>query len=551
MQITLAALGLAAGTFALWKGKQRLTLSRAKHPSITGHVRWGQRLARQLPFYDYGEDRFFAVDGATAEIAARRRAGFDRLAALYAERFARTKAETALLADGLSDLRFTARYRVPFQFSRLVRENLGTGVFAQAADGQTITDLDGNRFLDLAGSYGVNLFGHDSYKALIAEGARRAGPLGTLLGLYHPLVRDNVERLKAISGMDEVSFHMSGTEAVMQAVRLARYHTGRPRLVRFAGAYHGWWDDVQPGIGNPTPADRTLTLADMSDATLKVLATRRDIACVLVNPIQAMHPNRGAPSDGTLVDGRTYHGVSREDYAAWLARLRDACTKAGIVLILDEVFMGFRLARGGAAEYFGVTPDLVTYGKTLGGGLPVGVLAGPRQLMQRWRGDRPADICFARGTFNAHPHVMATMNAFLDYLDGEEARARYDGMEARWAERLELFNAQMEQEAVPVRAGALQTVWTICYTTPSRYHWMLQYYLRAQGLHLSWVGTGRLVFSLDWDDAAFADMLDRFTAAVRAMAADGWWDGNGATGKMLRRQVLKETLSARFSGKKD
>ncbi|MFC4255834.1 aminotransferase class III-fold pyridoxal phosphate-dependent enzyme [Altererythrobacter xixiisoli] len=550
MQITLAALGLAAGTFALWKGKQRLTLSRAKHPSITGHVRWGQRLARQVPFYDYGEDRFFAADGAPGEIVQRRKAGFARLAATYAERFARTKAETALLADGLSDLRFTARYRVPFQFSRLVRENLGTGVFADAVDGQSITDLDGNRFLDLAGSYGVNLFGHDSYKATIAEGARRAEPLGTLLGLYHPLVRDNVERLKALSGMDEVSFHMSGTEAVMQAVRLARYHTGRPRLVRFAGAYHGWWDDVQPGIGNPTPADRTLTLADMSDATLKVLATRRDIACVLVNPIQAMHPNRGAPSDGTLVDGREYHGVSREDYAAWLARLREVCTQAGIVLILDEVFMGFRLARGGAAEYFGVTPDLVTYGKTLGGGLPVGVLAGPRQLMQRWRGDRPADICFARGTFNAHPHVMATMNAFLDYLDGAEARASYDGMEARWNARLAQFNARMEQEGVPVRAGALLTVWTICYTMPSRYHWMLQYYLRAEGLHLSWVGTGRLVFSLDWNDAAFADMLDRFAAAVRAMAADGWWEGNSATGKMLRRKVLKETLSARLSGKK-
>ena len=86
---------------------------------------------------------------------------------------------------------------------------------------------------------------------------------------------------------------MSGTEAVMQAVRLARYHTRRSHLVRFCGAYHGWWGDVQPGIGNPSPARETYTLADMSEHTLHVLRTRRDIACVLVNPLQALHPNAG------------------------------------------------------------------------------------------------------------------------------------------------------------------------------------------------------------------------------------------------------------------
>ncbi len=95
---------------------------------------------------------------------------------------------------------------------------------------------------------------------------------------------------------------MSGTEAVMQAVRLARYHTGRSHLVRFCGAYHGWWGDVQPGVGNPMPAHETYTLAEMSSGTLRVLRTRRDIACVLVNPLQALHPNAGAPGDSALVD---------------------------------------------------------------------------------------------------------------------------------------------------------------------------------------------------------------------------------------------------------
>ncbi len=544
------ALVLAAGTaglIAATRGRARLALSRAKHGSLTGHVRWGQRIARQIAFYDYDEARFFAADDAPPEIAARRRAGFDRLSALYAERFAKTVAATKDLREGLSDLQFTARYRVPFQFSRLVRERLATGAFYESSSGTTVTDLDGNVFHDLAGSYGVNLFGHDFYRDCIAQGSARVAALGPVLGTYHPVIAANVARLKTISGMDEVSFHMSGTEAVMQAVRLARYHTGHRRVVRFAGAYHGWWGDVQPGIGNPIPADNTLTLAEMSDRTLHVLATRKDIACVLVNPLQAMHPNKGAPSDGTLIDSSRSAHLDRAAYRDWLVKLREVCTAAGIVLIFDEVFMGFRLARGGMAEAFGVQPDLVTYGKTLGGGLPVGVVCGRADLMKRFRPEQPADICFARGTFNAHPYVMGTMDVFLERLDSPEVQAMYAGVDERWDARLAQFNAAMTDAGLPVRATAMQTVWTIGYTVPSRYNWMLQYYLRAEGLALSWVGTGRLIFSLNYDDAAFAEVVDRFVAAARACQADGWWwSAPGTTDRMLRRQVLKETLSRRF-----
>jgi len=120
----------------------------------------------------------------------------------------------------------------------------------------------------------------------------------------------------------------------MQAVRLARYHTGKTHLVRFAGAYHGWWGDVQPGVGNPVPEQRTYTLADMSEQTLHVLKTRSDIACVLVNPLQALHPNSAAPSDGALIDSsRKAATVDREAYAAWLKRLADTCREAGILPI--------------------------------------------------------------------------------------------------------------------------------------------------------------------------------------------------------------------------
>ena len=544
--ILSAALAVVAGGLVITRGGQRLALSRAKHRSLGGHVRMAKRVAGQIPGFGH-DDGFFAVDGAQPEVAARRQAGFDRLGALFAARFPKTLALTRETREGLSDLQFTGSYRVPFPFARRVRETLGTGAFLDRSEGPVVVDLDGNRLIDLTGSYGVNLLGYDAYKAMIAEGAATAAALGPVLGAYHPVIADNVRRLKAISGMDEVSFHMSGTEAVMQAVRLAQYHTRRRRIVRFAGAYHGWWGDVQPGIGNPVPADRTLTLADMADATLKVLATRKDIACVLVNPLQALHPNGSAPSDNQLVDSGRRAGTDLPAYRAWLRRLAETCRANGIVLIFDEVFLGFRLAPGGAAAYFGIEPDLVTYGKTLGGGLPVGVLAGRAALMKRWRDDRPLDICFARGTFNAHPYVMGAMDAFLRRLESPEVRALYDGLDATWDARAAAMNAALAAAGVPVRVVHLQTVWTVLYTVPAAYNWMLQYYLRAEGLALSWVGTGRLIFSLDIDEATFAEIVRRFVAAAVAMKGDGWWDAPaGLTDKTLRRRLMKRAMQVRL-----
>ena len=551
--ILTGLLAVSAGAVALTKGHRRLTLSRAKHPGLGGHVRMAKRIAGQIPFYTYGEDRFFRVDDAPDAVADQRRAGFERLGASFAERFAQTLALTRETRSGLSDLQFTGAYRVPFQFREKVRTTLATGAFYQRSEGPILIDLDGNRLIDLTGSYGVNLFGNDFYKQTMAEGAAMVSDLGGVLGSFHPVVADNVRRLTALSGMDEVSFHMSGTEAVMQAVRLARYHTKRPRLVRFAGAYHGWWGDVQPGIGNPVPADRTLTLADMSERTLKVLATRKDIACVLVNPLQAMHPNGSAPSDGQLVDGGRKAGADMAAYRDWLHRLAETCRANGIILIFDEVFMGFRLAKGGMPEYFGVKPDLITYGKTLGGGLPVGVLCGPAHLMKRWREDRPVDICFARGTFNSHPMVMGAMNAFLQRLETPEVAALYDGLDERWNSRAAMFNAAMAEAGLPLSVGHVQTIWTILYPVASPYHWMLHYYLRAQGLALSWVGTGRLIFSLDIDDTLFAEICDRFVAAGQQMRDDGWWwtspdapQDLKAANKAIRRRILKESLAVRL-----
>ncbi len=539
--------GAAAVATSLTTIKRRLELSKAKHRSLAGHSRMARRLAAFIPFYEYGDEKFFCSDGATADVAQRRRAGFERLAELYRTRFAETNRQTAEATAYIPDLEFTRAYRVPFQYRSKVRANLPIGAFMQSTEGVTVTDPDGNRFYDLGGSYGVNILGYDFYKGAIERGAARVRDLGPLLGSYHPVIIDNVKRLREISGLDDVSFHMSGTEAVMQAVRLARYHTKRTHLVRFCGAYHGWWGDVQPGIGNPLPAHETYTLRDMSEESLRVLRTRRDIACVLVNPEQGFHPNGPAPTDSALVDSARGSHLDKAAYADWLKRLRQVCTEQNIVLIIDEIFIGFRIAPGGAQEYFGVKADLVTYGKTIGGGLPIGVVCGRKDLMKRFRDDRPADICFARGTFNAHPYVMAAMNEYLRHFQSPETQALYRNLDDTWNGRAEKLNRRLRNEGLPVQIANMSSLFVVCYTEPSRYNWMLQYYLRAEGLALSWVGTARLIFSLNYTEADFDAVADRFVAATKAMQHDGWWWRDPkATNKTIKRAILKEMIAHRL-----
>ena len=226
----------------------------------------------------------------------------NKLAESFNKQFAKSQEASETYLDGISDLRFTDTNRVPFPFQKLVREKLNVASLAISSVGPAIKDLDGNSAIDISGSYGVNVCGYDEYKRWITEGWEKTKDLGPVLGPLHPIVGENLAMIKAVSKLDEVSFHMSGTEAIMCAVRLAAFNTRRKLVVCFAGAYHGWWDGVQPGPGNERAVTDVLPLKDMSLASLAAIKARAsEIACVIVNPLQGFNPNSPPPNDMVLM----------------------------------------------------------------------------------------------------------------------------------------------------------------------------------------------------------------------------------------------------------
>jgi len=187
---------------------------------------------------------------------------------------------------------------------------------------------------------------------------------------------------------------------------------------------------------------------------------------------------------------------------------------------------------------------MVTYGKTLAGGLPIGVLCGKAHLMKRFDLNRPTDICFARGTFNSHPYVMGTMHEFLRNLNLKKIKDIYKNLDEKWNQRATYLNQRFLEERLPLRVSNFSSIWTVEYTKPSRYNWMYQYYLRAETISLGWVGTGRMIFSLNYTDDDFQEVASRMLAAGRKMKKDHWWWARcTATNKSLKREILKELIS--------
>ena len=506
-------------------------------------------LARLVRTRDTDETRFLSADGAPAHFIAPRRQGLNRLRTTLANRAPLSHAWAEQVRGSLSDLRFSDASRVPFPFARLMREGFNVAAVATASRGSRLCDLDDNWSLDVSGSYGVNLAGYDRYKQWMDSGWQRVRDLGPVLGPLHPLVADNVASLQRISGLDEVSFHASGTEAVMAAVRLARFNTRRKLVLCFSGAYHGWWDGVQPGLGSERTIDDCLSVKDLDPAVLALIRRRgNEIAAVLVNPVQAFHPNSPPPNDAILLNSevrRTEQSTS--PYGRWLRELRAVCSTAGVPLIFDEVFSGFRLAPGGAQACFGVQADMVCYGKTVAGGMPIGVVCGRHDLMRRYDPVYPLRMAYVVGTFAAHPLAMGAMAEFLHWVETAEARAELKALNVRSARWATDTSRALQLACLPLTVHCLGSIWTLQFTAPSRYNWLLQYYLRAEGVNLSWVGTGRCMFNLDFNEDDLRDLTMAIVNAGTRMRADKWWlDGaeHPRRAQDIKLEVARDMLAA-------
>lgn len=317
-----------------------------------------------------------------------------------------------------------------------------------SAQGAYVTDVDGNEYLDFVGSWGPLILGH-AHPA-ITEAVSAAAARGTTFGAPTPSEVELAERLtKIYPGLDKVRFVSSGTEATMSAIRLARGVTGRDLIVKFAGCYHGHADHllVSAGsglvtFGQPSSAgvpqafaEKTLVLdLDDEDAFDELMDERGDeIAAVIIEPIPA--------NNGLLVQSPEF-----------LAKLKLRLPAVGALLIFDEVINGFRVARGGAAELYGITPDLATFGKVIGGGLPVGAFGGRAEYMEQLA---PLGPVYQAGTLSGNPVAMAAGLAALDVLEGESAWTRLEELGAALEERLAPILDAAPFPARLVRVGSI------------------------------------------------------------------------------------------------
>jgi len=418
--------------------------------------------------------------GPSGGLTARQQRALAALIARYNRRTAASKRYAQQHRAHFCDPRAAGNFR------QLWKEMVYPIVCARSKGGK-IWDIDGNEYVDVTLGFGANYFGHapDFVVQALEEQLRK----GFEIGPQCPLAGEAAELFCELTGMERATFCNTGSEAVMAALRVARTVTGRLKVVYFAGDYHGVFDEVlgrpalvngQPGAlpiapGIP-PLPHMMVLPYDDPNSLEIIAAQADqIAAVLVEPVQSRHP-----------------GLQPR---AFLHELRRLTQQKDIALIFDEVVTGFRAAPGGAQEYFGVKADLGTYGKVVGGGMPIGVLAGSARYMDAldggfWQfGDDsspPTGVTFFAGTFVRHPLAMAAAHATLRYLKQAGPALQRDTT-AKTARLVERLNGFFSEAGVPIRLQTFTTIFYYDFHPDLKYAGLLFYALRDRGVHI-WEG---------------------------------------------------------------
>ncbi|MCC6638614.1 MAG: glutamate-1-semialdehyde 2,1-aminomutase [Ignavibacteriaceae bacterium] len=331
----------------------------------------------------------------------------------------------------------------------------GNPVFMARGEGSKLFDVDGNEYIDYIGSWGPHIFGHNP--PFIKEAVLKALENGSSFGAPTEM---EVEMAKLITSMvpsiEMVRMVNSGTEATMSAVRVARGYTNREKIIKFEGCYHGHADFFlikagsgaltfgqpdSPGVTKGTANDTLIARYNDLDSVIELVKQNKgEIAALILEPVVG---NMGVV-------------IPTEDF---MNGLREICTKEGIVFIFDEVMTGFRLAQGGAQEVFGITPDMTTFGKIIGGGLPVGAFGGKREIMEKLA---PMGPVYQAGTLSGNPLAMAAGFAALTHI--KENPGIYDLLEEK-TDKLETgFRENLEKHGKEYRINRIGSMISMFFT---------------------------------------------------------------------------------------
>ncbi len=409
---------------------------------------------------------------------------------------------------------------------RAFRSVGGEPFFVASASGCRVTDVDGRTYLDYVCSWGPLILGH-AHPAVV-EAVRRAAAKGLSYGAPCP---EEVELAGLLTGavgfLEMVRFVSSGTEAVMSAVRLARGATGRDTVVKFSGCYHGHADHLLVSAGSGLATFGTPSSAGVPEAFARhTLVLPLDDEAAL----ERAFAERGGEIAAVLVEGVPANAGLLVQRPEFMRRIRELCTAHGALLILDEVITGFRLGPGGAAERYGIEPDLATYGKVIGGGMPVGAYGGRRELMERLA---PLGPVYQAGTLSGNPVAMAAGIATLrELLAGDGAAYRtLDERASRLADGLRAVLDARGLDWTVVREGSILWLLAAGGGAPRRYEAIpeeaagryarLHRELLGRGVSLAPSAYEVMFVSTAHDEAAIDETVEAFGAALDAAGFSG------------------------------
>lgn len=456
--------------------------------------------------------------GAGGGFTVRQQQHLDALIARYNARTPNSKRQTQETRAHFSDPRTVSSFRQYWKEAVYP-------IIVERSAGAKLWDIDGNEYVDLTMGFGTNLLGHSP--AFITAALEDQLKRGIEVGPSSPLAGKVAKLLCDLTGAERAAFTNTGSEAVLAAVRLARTVSGRTRIAT-TGGFHGINDEVlvrgvtvdgqlrgapiAPGI--PEHAVRDVLVIEYG--TEQGLATLRahahELACLLIEPVQSRKP-----------------GLQPREF---LQAAREITAQSGCALVFDEIITGFRCDIGGAQAYFGVRADLMTYGKIIGGGLPIGAVCGKAEYMDAldggmWQyGDASfpeVGVTFFAGTYIRHPLTMAASWAMLSYLQ-REGGGLQRRLNERTAQMVGELNEFFQASGVPMRLDVFSSWFYPHFADDIKYGSLLYFYLRDKGVHI-WEGRPCFLSTAHTDeDARF--IVKAFKESVREMQAGGFLPGN-------------------------